>query len=850
MSYINLDDVESQLRSLQLVLDKPLTFDARIQRWKVEGEDNERRGWSRLKEWTSPRTGARYIVGDYGVWHGTDDGRQRIDLPKRDDPQRPPVSAEDLAAIKAAQKEAAKKLAETRKAEAKTAARWAALVWAACVPAPADHDYLARKGVAAHGLRLLAGATDEIALTGLDDSNQYRLKVAAQDPGALVVPMHDEHGNVVGLQFVYGKGHPRRAKLERDKEFWPSGMAMGGSFGLIGPLRREGVLLIAEGFATAATLFEATGYSVAYAFSANNLVKAGRALRKTCPRARLLFCADDDYQTEGNPGTAYAAQATAEIEHSAWVAPRFTDEAGNDLRNGKKLTDYNDLAALTSAITVAAQINARLDDLKWRGDPMAVSPLSGVSAVLSSNQGGGEVSDAGDHRPAAVSIMTLDDLVARFVPLDDGTGKIVFDQWRSTIALREQMNVLLPAGQRIEDIKRHPVWQTRGAAYMDEVGFDPGGDEPGIKLNTWRGWPLKPAEKGQGSCDLQLELLRYLCSDDPAADLVYRWLLCWMAWPLQNPGAKLLSAIIMHGKQGTGKSTVFKTLARIYGAKTRRNYSVVLDQRALQDSFNAEWENKLFILTEEAVANSDKWNYKNELKELVTGDKVRIRKVFTDAYYQTNRINFVFISNEHFPLPIDNDDRRHLVVWCPTALGQDFYAEVRAEIDSGGVEALYRHLLDIDIPRFCPEFDPNGRPPMTDAKRALIELSNPSEVRFAQEWLAGETRFPVCPCMSEDFYTAYLRWCRINGEARPRASNQFFGALRRFDGFVKKKAQLYTDFRETDLHVKPLIFPPEAAITRDELRFSPDTSESAWRWKCVDTFHKSLSGEQEGGFPS
>ena len=56
-----------------------------------------------------------------------------------------------------------------------------------------------------------------------------------------------------------------------------------------------------------------------------------------------------------------------------------------------------------------------------------------------------------------------------------------------------------------------------------------------------------------------------------------QWLLDWMAYPLQNPAQKLASAVIMHGPQGTGKSTIFQTLAQIYG-----DYSTVLNQRGLE----------------------------------------------------------------------------------------------------------------------------------------------------------------------------------------------------------------------------------------------------------------------------
>ena len=66
--------------------------------------------------------------------------------------------------------------------------------------------------------------------------------------------------------------------------------------------------------------------------------------------------------------------------------------------------------------------------------------------------------------------------------------------------------------------------------------------------------------------------------------------------PASKPGAKLASAVIMHGPQGTGKSTIFQTLAKIYG-----DYSTVLNQRGLEDKFNNDWsDSKLFILAEES----------------------------------------------------------------------------------------------------------------------------------------------------------------------------------------------------------------------------------------------------------
>ena len=818
---MNYDDVVAQLVGAGLILDKDLAFDARIQRWKTDSKGHEKNGWSRLREWTS-KAGNVYIVGAYGTWQGNDDGYTKVELPKRDG-DKPALSAEDIAAMRAAQKAAAKKLDEERRLEAKTAARWAAAVWDHATPC-IEHEYTTRKHIQPHGLRVL-GAIDGISLPGLDESNHYRLSKAE---GALVVPMHDANANVCGIQFIYPRGHDRAKKIGRDKEFWPSGMAMGGTFGLIGHVNRSGFLLVAEGYATAASLHEATGQSVAYAFSANNLGKAAKMLRKVYARLRILFCADDDYLTEGNPGVTAAAKATAEIELAAWVKPDFADEAGADRRNGKKLTDYNDLAVLTGVpLTLANQINAKLDALKWREPQL---PRGG------SNSGEGGEGDKPNERRAAMSVMPMNEVVARFVPLDDGTGKYVFDTWTNKVAHRDQMIALLPAGVRADDIKRHPVYIERGAYYLDQVGFDPAGTDDNVKLNTWRGWPTKPKS---GKCDLLLDLLRYLCSSDPHGDDIYHWILCWMAYPLQHPGAKMSSAIIMHGPQGTGKSTVFQTLAKIYG-----DYSTVLNQRGLEDKFNADWsDSKLFILAEEVVTRAEMWHIKNELKELVTGEWIRVNPKNIAAYRQRNQVNIVYLSNENQPLPLDNDDRRHLVVYTPPQLGEDFYDEVYVELEQGGTAAFYQYLLDYNTTGFHPK----KKPPMTEAKQALMHLASPSEVRFISDWILGDLGLPICPCLAADLYQAYTRWCRANGETRPRPSNQFHGAIARLPGWDKKKHRVYANMNyQGDTIPKPLVTPPQATLEAAGTAMPPGTAAAKWLTDCMYDFSNALhAGDQE-----
>lgn len=808
MTWENYDDIKSQLDCAGMIIDKELTFDARIQRWKAEGEDRERRGWTKLREWQS-KAGKTYIVGCYGIWHGNDDGYTKLEL---SNDNAVTLTAEDKAAIKAAHKEAERKLAEARRAETKKAAQWAASVWNRCAPCEA-HDYLTIKQIKPNGLRILPADTSDSmgtnnSLIGIDESNFFRLKSAA---GALVVPMHDAKGNIQGLQFIYAKGHPRRVKIERDKEFWPSGMAMGGTFGLIGPVRRDGIMLIAEGYATAASLHEATGQTVAYAFSANNLIKAGKELAKAYPLQRILFCADDDYLTDGNPGCTAAANACAEIERSAWIKPDFVDDNGVDRRNGKKLTDFNDLHAMTGlTLALAEQINAKLDELKWRD----AKPRGGVTP-----QGGGE---NGTERAALKSMLTIDEALERFALVYGGKSTL-FDH---------QEHILVPKADVMDIIPEHGWRDMRAVKQvvrMDEVGFDPACTDKRVLCNLWGGWPTTPK---QGRCDVLIELLEYLCSEEENYRTVFDWVLKWIAYPIQHPGAKMRTALVFHGPQGTGKNLFFEAVMAIYG-----EYGRIVDQAAIEDKFNDWASRKLLMIADEVVARQELYHVKNKLKSFVTGEWIRINPKNVAAHDEKNHVNLVFLSNESQPLVLEKDDRRYTVIHTPEKLSAEFYQQVRDELNNGGIAALHHYLRNIDL----GDFDEHSKPPLTRAKEDLIEVSLDSVQRFINEWQAGEIEgAPFCPCLGRHLYITYKKWCDQSGERSPRSLPQFIGTIKNLPRW--KAGQPVnthkTQFDPTTISRK-IIIPPDELLATSRNSISKDgKTQTVWLTECFFTFAK------------
>lgn len=791
MAWVNFDDVLGQLQAFGLDIEAGDVVTGERRRCRVRDGGREKRGWFQLYELPKADGSGILIVGSFGAFWGTDNVVQKVEI-KKD--ERQAMSAEQMAALKARIAEDKKRAeAETKRRNAK-AANAAKLAWTKCLP-EGESEYLKRKKVAAHDVRF-------------------------SPHGNLVIAMRDAQQNIHGLQVIYSV-----KKNGRDKDFWPAGLAKKGHFHAIGGAP-DSVQFIAEGYATAASIYQAIKKPVAVAFDAGNLMPVALALHKQYPQVKIVICADDDYLTEGNPGVKHAEAAALAVGGTVCV-PVFPNERPVD-RKGD--TDFNDLMLAEGLGVVTAQLQAHLagNRIEDRRDA-----ASGGAPAWGS---GGD----NDPRPSAAAIMDVNSLVERFIPIDDGTGKVVFDRWTNKLVQREQMITLLPAGARGDDIKRHPVWATRGAYYLDEIGFDPAGTDKDVRLNTWQGWPSKPVP---GDCSLMCELIYHQCSkESDIASKLYEWMLQWMAYPLQNPGAKMGSAIVMHGPQGTGKSMIFTTLAELYGyGRSRRNYAIVIDGQALHANFNLDWENKLFINAEEVVNAHDKWELKNQLKHLVTGQTIRVEGKHINAVHNTNRVNISFLSNDLLPFPIEPDDRRHLVIYTPPPKEKQFYRDLREQLQNGGREAFHHFLLnDVD----CTHFD-HTNPIMTEAKRMLIRLSSSSEHRFLGDWASGELELPIGPARADDVYFAYRRWCANNGERMPRPSKDFHATVHHMaNGWLKKKARIYETPTSTSSTPRPIIIPPLEAMQRAG-NAAPESGEINWISKCVWEFSKMVTGSAE-----
>lgn len=213
------------------------------------------------------------------------------------------------------------------------AAQKAVDTWAKAAPAPEEHPYLKRKQIKPHGVKV-------------DSENR------------LIIPMQGISGEVQTLAFIAANS---------DKRYLQGGQKKGAFYPLVET--DNGPLILAEGFATAASITEAlpTVASVYACFDAGNLEPVAKAMRKKYPQKQIIICGDDDAEQEVNIGKVKAQKAAGAVGGVAI----FPDEPG----------DYNDLAVENGLWYVSALLAEQLDQIT-RTKSTEIIPAAPISSAI------------------------------------------------------------------------------------------------------------------------------------------------------------------------------------------------------------------------------------------------------------------------------------------------------------------------------------------------------------------------------------------------------------------------------------------------------------------------------------
>lgn len=173
-----------------------------------------------------------------------------------------------------------------------SAAKRAQRLWSAN-PVDRDCPYLDRKQVQNHGCKI-------------------------NGKGNLIVPLFDVDGKIWNVQEIHADGYKPYLK----------GGRVNACFYMIGQIEKPyDIVCIAEGYATGASVYEATGHTTVVAFQAGNIDKVAIALRGKYPELNFVYCADDDSHSNPPDAGLKAANRALAATGGIVILPDFSKVA-------------------------------------------------------------------------------------------------------------------------------------------------------------------------------------------------------------------------------------------------------------------------------------------------------------------------------------------------------------------------------------------------------------------------------------------------------------------------------------------------------------------------------------------
>ncbi len=202
----------------------------------------------------------------------------------------------------------------------------------------------------------------QLNISGVDPTEYHKAKQIEVTPGAsarngdVLVPGYDVEGKLWTMQYIKEDGTKRFAKDSRKHGCFHVVGAPNGAAALQ-KIALSPVVVIAEGYATAATIAKQGKVTALAAYDSGNLLPVATSLRQRYPDKAIVIAGDDDHRSENNPGREKAI-AAAEAVAGVAIFPNLSAE-----QRAKGLTDFNDLATQNPEV-VSRQLDEVLQGVR------------------------------------------------------------------------------------------------------------------------------------------------------------------------------------------------------------------------------------------------------------------------------------------------------------------------------------------------------------------------------------------------------------------------------------------------------------------------------------------------------
>lgn len=620
-------------------------------------------------------------AGVFGDWST---GLSELWIAKRETP----YTSEEKAKFMRHVAEARQKAEIEKDTDHKISASKADFIWKNCNKLTDDDndiDYLLRKNIKSHGIRL--------------------------GQAGLTIPVYIDD-KISSLQFINPKG---------EKKFLPGGKAQGGYY-IIGDINGDKPICVAEGFATAATIYQATGYPVLVAFSAGNIKPVAEYWRSQLPDQIFIICADDDALTKGNPGVTAAHDAAIAIKGKIAI-PTF----GEIRPDGA--TDFNDMAACLGSDAVAKCINSVLDEPKCKAEKKP-TVIPGITKGFLTH------ADVADLFKDCIYITKERSILTKIQREVEGEPIDVVD-----LLTRDEFDATF-GGRRFPMDAEYKKWtQYASECLLHSTVY--------TKREAHRTW-LNPKEKfGQISFDGShfivnkfvpanvvrrkgdvtpfIHHLEKLFPDENDRKIIT----CYMAALVQCPGIKFKWCPLIQGVEGNGKGTIVEFLSYAIGTK----YCSSINAQQLEKEYNSFLTEKILLIIHDVFVPEDRAVIYEKLKPMITEKYHSIRKMHTDPYDAEVFCNWFMMSQHIDAIKKTANDRRYTIFITPQQNIEDLEAWGLTPkyhkdlhdwmLEKGGLQFVAEYLFTYDLSDAPELYNPalGGIAPVTSSRDMAIQHS-------------------------------------------------------------------------------------------------------------------------------
>lgn len=312
-----------------------------------------------------------------------------------------------------------------------------------------DNPYLQAKGIKPHGTR------------------------TCSKTGNLLVPMYDMNGNICNLQNIYlgREGSFEKCGVrgaynnkKRDERHPPVFFAISGN---------RDKIAIGEGFATMASIHEATGWTCVAAFSQPGLLRVSRAWRKRFPNAEIILCADND---RGGSGEKFCKEAADDVGGVCVVA-KIAPEDGSD---------FNDIAKAKGLDEVRRQLergSSVFGLFKYSGPQAYIGEPKPIEWVVDGLFQKGAVSLVAGVGAAGKSMLMID--LACKVAMPVGSDNPLDLNWHTSLGNKvvgKGRAVIISAEDSKDELHRRIHSLSYRGESLKDAYFYPVPDEGGAKI--------------------------------------------------------------------------------------------------------------------------------------------------------------------------------------------------------------------------------------------------------------------------------------------------------------------------------------------------------------------------------